>query len=810
MQTMWQDLRYGVRMLHKQRSFTLITVLTLALGIGANTAIFSVVNGVLLRSLPYAEPERLVMIKEQRGNGNPAQVTPANFLDWRSQNSVFEQIAAIATREVNLTGAGEPERISLAIASANLFELLGAKPQLGRTFRRDEEQAGHAPVVVMSHGLWQRRFGGDNGLIGQTIALDGRSYTVIGIAPPGFQYPGKTEGWIAPLRLAPELNAEMDVTAVRGFGYLSAIARLKPGVSVKQAQAEMDAITGRLRQQYPETNGNRFNRVVSLHSFLVGDVKTPLLVLLGAVGCVLLIACANVANLFLARNATRQREIAIRTALGASRSRVLRQLMTESLLLALCGGAIGCWLAWWGVDLLLTIAPRDLPRAPEIVVNVPVLVYMLALSVLTGLVSGLAPAWQISRMETNVALGETTRGVAGSARKSRLRSALIVMEVALSLLLLVGAGLLFRSFTRLQSIKPGFDPQQVLTMRLSPTGEQYRTVEQQRAFYEQVLQGVTKLPGVQAVGAINTLPLGRGPQAGFRIEGRPLVPASQLQGANNRIITPDYFRVLGIPLVQGRAFDDRDQSNTTDVLIINQTLARQNFPNEDPIGKRISFATNERGQPLWFEIIGVTSDIRTLDLQNEPASDFFVLHRQVSVGGMSLVIRRSGEPESVVPSVRQVVHEIDSNQPISEIRMLEQIVYESVARPRFNLWLLGLFAGLALVLAAAGIYGVMSYTVSQRTHELGIRIALGAQQLDVIKLVIVQALKLVFTGVLIGLGGALALTRLMKTLLFGVSATDPLTYVVIALLLTIVALLACYVPARRAMNVDPMVALRID
>jgi putative ABC transport system permease protein len=807
-QTFRQDLRYGMRVLIKKPVFTLIAVLTLALGIGANTAIFSVVNAVLLRPLPYADPGRLVMIQETRGNGNPAQVTPANFIDWRAQNSVFEQLAATATRDVNLTGVGEPERVTMTIASANLFDLLGAKPILGRVFRPDEEQVGHAPVTVISHGLWQRRFGGDQSLVGKTISLDGQSYTVIGIAPPGFDYPWKTAVWISPLRLAPELNPQMDVTRLRGFGYLYAIARLKPGISIEGAQADMDTVTGRLRQQYPDTNGNRFDRVVSLQTYLVGDLKKALLVLLGAVGCVLLIACANVANLLLARNAARQKELAIRTALGANRARLARQLLTESLWLALGGGLIGCWLAWWGIDLLLVLMPSDLPGAEGIGVDPSVLGFTLGLSLLTGFLFGLAPAWQVSRTDINAALGEAVRGASAGAGQSRLRSALIVAEVALSLMLLAGAGLLFRSFTRLQAINPGYEPQQVLTMRLAPSGSAYSTSEQQRAFYDRVIERTQTLPGVQVVSAINVLPLSRGPQAGFRIEGHPPVLASQLPGANNRIITPDYFRALGIPIMRGRGFDDRDQPTTANVVIVNQTLARRNFPQEEALGKRISFATNERGEPLWFEIIGISADTRNLDLRTEPDPDFFVLHRQVSLGGMSLVIRTTGEPEGIAAAVRQGVLDVDRNQPISEVKTLEQIVYQSVARPRFNLLLLGLFAAVAMLLAAAGIYGVMSYTVAQRTRELGIRLALGAQPRDVLRLIIKQGMTLALGGVGIGLVAALALTHLMKSLLFGISATDPLTFATIAVLLTGVALIACYVPARRATRVDPLEALR--
>jgi putative ABC transport system permease protein len=810
MNTLLQDLRYGARNLIGNRSFAFVAVLTLALGIGACTAIFSVVNAVLLRPLPFPESDRIVAIQEYYSDGRSGQVTPANFLDWRAQNQSFAEMAAFFTRSANLTGGSEPERMDLVTASASFFQILGIEPHAGRLFLPADEQAGHAPVVVLSHALWQQRFGGDASVLGKTITLNGQNYTVIGVTPPGLQYPKEAEAWIPPLRLVPELNAQVDVSQLRGFGYLSAIARLKPEVTLKQAQAEMEAITARLRQQYPETNSRRFDRVVALHTHLVGEIERALLVLLGAVGAVLLIACANVANLLLARTAARQREIAIRTALGAGRFRLIQQLLTESVLLAMVGGAAGLLLAWWGIDLLRALAPGDLPRVQETSLDLRVLGFTLAASLITGIIFGLAPAWQLTRAELQSYLKEGGRSAAGGARRHRLRGLLVVAEVALSLVLLIGAGLLFRSFLKLQAVEPGFDPGEVLTMRVTPSGEKYRDTIEQRAFYDQAIKHLSSLPGVEAVGVVSTLPLSKGAVGGFQIEGRPQLPTSQWPGGNYRVISPDYFRALGVPILHGRAFAARDTTSATNVVIINQSFARRNFEGENPIGKRISFARNQQGQWIWFEIVGVAADVRSLELQKEPEPDFFATYSQVSSAGMSFVIRASAEPTSLAAAARNAIQEVDAQLPVSDIKAMEEIVYESIAQPRFNLLLLGVFASVAIALAAAGIYGVMAYTVTQRTQEIGIRMALGAQASDVLRLVVGQGMLLTLSGVGLGLIAARSLTHLMKSLLYGISAIDTMTFALIALLLTGVALAACYIPARRATKVDPMVALRYE
>jgi predicted permease len=603
LETLWQDLRFGARMLLKQPGFSLIALLTLALGIGANTAIFSVVNAVLLRPLPYREAERIVAIQELSKEGERKQVTPANFLDWRAQQTMFASLAAISTRRANLALTAEAERIDLAVVSANFFDVFGLRAERGRLFAAADEQAGHAPVVVVSHSLWQSRFGGANDLVGRNVTLDGKSYTVVGIAPQGFQYPGETEAWLPPLRLAPESNERMDVTQVRGFGYLSAVALLKPGVSLAQAAGEMEIITARLRRQYPDTNNPRFNRVVSLRKHLVGETDTMLWLLFGAVCFVLMIACANVANLSLSRAAARQKEMAIRAALGASRGRVIGQLLTESTLLALAGGALGWMLAVWGVELMTRLLPRDFPRLREISLDWRVLLFTLLASVSTGILFGMAPAWQSAKTDFHETLKESARGSTGGWRQRRLRHLLIIAEIALSLVLLAGAGLLLRSFTHLQSVSAGFTPQQVLTARLSPAGAAYRANPAYISYFRRVIERVRLIPGVEAVGAINALPLSWGETAGYRIEGRPLLTLDKWPDANYRAVSSDYFRALSVPIVQGRAFNERDNEAAPLVMIVNQALAHRDFPGENPVGRRINLGDTDRtGQPVWFEI----------------------------------------------------------------------------------------------------------------------------------------------------------------------------------------------------------------
>ena len=811
MDTLLKDLRYGFRGLLKHPSFAAIVITTLGLGIGASTAIFSVVNSVVLKPLPYRQADRIVAIQELNPAGRRVQVTAANFHDWRQQNSVFEHLAAIKIATANLALSDQAERLAIAQTSANFFSVFGVDAAQGRLFIPSDEQAGHAPIVVLSHVLWQRRFGGDKDIVGKSITLDGKPYTVAGVVQTGFQYPDKTELWLPPLRLVPELNERMDVTQNRGMGYLSAVALLKPGVTLPQAASEMETITTRLRQQYPESNNRRFNRVVGLQEHLVGDTNRMLWLLFGAVTFVLLIACANIANLLLASSATRQKEMSIRSALGASRWRVIRQLFTESALLALAGGAFGFLLSFWLLSFIKKLLPGDFPRLDEIQVDWRVLGFALVASVLTGILFGFAPALQFIRGNVQESIRETGRGSVGSLRQSRFRQVLIIAEVALSVVLLAGAGLLFRSFMHLHAVQTGFVPQQVLTARLSPSGTNFREDADYISFYQRAIERIEAIPGVQEVGTINTLPLEKGPTTGFRIEGQPVTTPDKWPMANYRSVTPNYFRAMSIPVLQGRPFTDQDNASTTLGMIVNEVLAERNFPGQNPIGKRITFGGTDRNNaPAWFEIVGVVGNVRSLELREAPEPELYFASFQDPFAQVSVVVRSSVEPGSIAASLRQAVTEVDRSVPVSDVKTMEHLVSESVTQPRFNLFLLGLFSVIALLLSAAGIYGVTAYTVTQRTHEVGIRLALGAQVGDVLRLILRQGMAVILIGVGVGLVAAFALLRLMKSLLFGVSETDPLTFVAITVLLMAVALLACYIPARRATKVDPLEALRYE
>jgi putative ABC transport system permease protein len=801
------DLRFAARVLLKNPGFAAVAVIALALGIGANSAIFSVVNTVLLRPLPYRNPDRVVMVFEDNSKlGYPRDTpAPANYIDWRDQNKVFDAMAAMAEVSLNLTGDGEPERLDGHRVSASFFPVLGVDPQLGRRFSSEEDQPGQNRVVILSHALWQRRFAGDASIVGKTITLNGAGFQVVGVMPAGFQFPTREDQFWMPIAFTPQQAAR------RGSHYLQVVARLKDGVTLQQAQAEMSAIAGRLQQQYPQSNTDVGATVVPLQEQLVGNIKPALLVLLGAVGFVLLVACANVANLLLARAAARQKEIATRIALGASRLRLVRQFLTESVLLASVGGVVGLLLSLWGVRVLKAFIPDTISQAKEISIDVKVLVFTLLVSLLTGLVFGLAPALQATKFNLNETLKEGGRDSSSNNRGNRIRAALVVAEVAISLVLLVGAGLLINSFLRLRSVDPGFRTENLLTMNVVLTPLKYPDLARRSAFYTEMLRRVEAVPGVRAATVASQIPLTQqGDSSGLLFEGRPDPPAGQPNLAAIRVVAPHYFQALGIRLLRGRGLTDQDRADSPTVAVISETMARRYWPGEDPLNKRFSFGKPESDADL-VTVVGIAGDVRQFGLDKDVKPQVYMSYQQTD-GFLPryLIVSTSVEPRSVASSVRGAVWEVDRDQPVSDISTMEDVLSESLARQRFSTILLGVFGAVALVLAAVGIYGLMSYSVAQRTHEIGIRMALGARPRDVLKLAVGQGLKLVLVGVAVGALVALALTRVMASLLYGVSATDPVTFITISLVLVGVALLASFVPARRATKVDPLVALRYE
>lgn len=812
METLLQDLRYGFRMLTKKPGFTIVAVLALALGIGANSAIFSVVNTVLLRPLPFKSPNQLMIVWEDGSRyGFPKDTpAPANFIDWRDQNQVFESMAAVASSTFNLTGTGEPEKIEGLRMSANFFPLLGVEPLLGRSFLSEEDQPGASRVVIMNYGLWQRRFGSDPDIVGKPLTLNDQAYTVVGVMPKEFRFPDPFQASGEENALYVPIAFSSEEASTRGGHYLIVYARAKAGVTVEQAQAEMTTIAGRLEQQYPETNMSLGATVVSLQEQLVGDIKPALLILLGAVAFVLLIACANVANLLLARAATRQKEIALRTALGASRARLVGQFLTESVLLAGLGGVVGLLFAVLGLKFLTTLIPPNLSQAKAISIDASVLGFTFIVSLLTGVIFGLAPALQASKPNLNEALKEGGKGTSGGGR-SRLRNLLVVSEVALALVLLVGAGLMINSFFRLRNVNPGFNPKNLLTMNVVLPRSKYPNRARRTAFYNEVLQRVESLPGVESAGVITNLPLTfKGNNSGVTIEGRPEPPADQIPIVISRVVSYGYFRTMGIALSKGREFDGQDRADTRASIIVSESTARTFWPDEDPIGKRLKLGRYNSDDP-WMSVVGVVKDVRQFELDVDPKPQVYFTYTQMpDFAPRDLVVRTSSDPLQLAAAVRNEVWAVDKDQPVSNVSTMEAILADSVARERFNMLLLAIFAAVALALAAVGIYGVMSYSVTQRTHEIGVRMALGANRSDVLKLVVGQGVKLVSVGVAIGLASAFALTRVMESLLFGVSATDPATFAVISIVLVAAAMLASYIPARRATKVDPMIALRYE
>jgi predicted permease len=809
MLTLWQDLHYGARMLMKRPSFALIVALTLGLGIGANTAVFSVVDAVLLKPLPYAEPERLVVIYGGfLATGDKMVASVPEFNDYREQTQSFDSLSAYQQFSANLApdGGGEPERVEGGLVTPEMFSVLKASPFRGRIFLPEEAQDGRDGVAVLSYSLWLRRFAGDEGIIGQRIHINGRSVTVVGVMRPGFAFPDRAEVW-APLWFRPEQRDQQR----RGTRSLLVVARLKPGVSHTQAQQEMDQLSIRQTEQYPRNYRDRRWKIsiVSLADDIVGDLRPALLVLIGAVAFVLLIACANVANLLLARSAARRQEMAIRAALGAGRGRIVRQLLIENLALALAGGIVGLAFAWLGVRALLRFVPDNLPRIVEAGIDGRVLAAACIVSLATGIIFGLAPALFASRPDLNEILKEGGRsGLAGGKRR-RMFSVLIVTEIALALPLAIGAGLALKSFWRLQEVDPGFNPDGVLTMRLLLPSEIYPQPAQRVAFYQQALEKIKALPGVEAVSAASAIPMTTDGMSGtVSGENSNVSPNDLPVETEMRWVTPEYFRTLGIELLKGRAFTEADSVGAERVAIVDESFVRRFYPNEEPLGKRIKRGRLESANP-WVTVVGVVRQVRDRRLDTASRVQAYFPFYQETLGfTMSLALRTSAfDPLSLAGVARAAIQQVDRNQPVYNVKSLRQLTVDSVAPRRLTMILVAVFASIALALAAVGIYGVMSFIVLQRTRELGIRLALGAQGADVMKLVIRQGMAQAMSGVLIGLVGAWALTRMITSVLYGVSATDTLTFLVISFLVSLVALLAVWIPARRARKVDPLIVL---
>lgn len=795
MEGLLQDLKYSLKMLVKSPGFTIVAVLTLALGIGANSAIFSVVNAVLLRPLPYENSERLVWAWGKSPSGDKGAVSPPDYMDYRQQVQSFEQLAAFLTVTHNLNDLDNPERISGAATSGNFFDTLGVKPIIGRTFAMEEEQAGHDPVAVLSYGIWQRRYASDPNIVGKTIPLDGKPFTVIGVMPPGFDFPEKTEIW----EVAPFYVKGMQV---RKAHFLRPVGLLKPNVPLQQAQAEVDVLSSQLAQQYPDSNTGYGMRLISLNEKIIGNIRSTLWMLLGAVGFVLLLACANVANLLLARAAGRQKEVAIRTALGARRWRLIRQLLTESVVLSLLGGIAGGVLAFAGTKILLAAATGDVPRLNEVSIDGRVLMFSLGISIVTGLIFGLAPALQASKLNLTETLKE--RSATRGSYRNYLSNTLVVVQVALALVLAIGAGLMLRSFSRLQEVNPGFMTQGLLTMQIELPQAKFPKPQLRANFFKDVLERMAALPGVVSAATVSELPLsGQLNDTYFQIEGRGSDPSQNKFLANYRSVSARYFKTMGISLKSGRDFTEQEVTDAARLVIINEMIAASFFGNQDPIGQRLII---DLGEPVTSEIIGVVGNIRHQALDRSVSPEMYI--PQFSSGATNVVVQTNSDPAGIIGAVRGVVRSVDKDQPIANLRTMDQLVEASVAQPRFRSLLLGIFAVLALVLAAVGIYGLISYSVAQRTHELGLRMALGSQRQGIFKLILSNALRLVLIGLFIGVVVSLVLTRFISNLLFGIGATDPSTFLWVSFFLVGVAVAASLIPAYRATRIDPLDALR--
>jgi predicted permease len=811
----FHDFRYSVRKLLKSPGFTLVAIVTLALGIGANTAIFSVVNGVLLRPLAFRDPGRLVRVwhvppaKSFPGMTEFA-VSAANYLDWQRQNRVFEKMAIYSYRGFTLTGGDKPERVDATAVSGDFFTTLGVAPMLGRVFSPDEDQPGRANVVVLSYAFWREHFGSNAGIVGHDVTLDGQNYRVAGVMPADFRYPDFAQVW------TPMAWTEKE-RAVRGEHHYVVIARLKPGVPVPQAQAEMNLISSRLEQMYPADDKGWGAVVIPLHNDLVQDVRPALLVLLGAVGFVLIIACVNVANLALARTFGRRKEIAIRTALGATSGRVMRQIMVETVLLALAGGALGLAWARWGVQLILGYLGDRLPHSTEVGIDGTILAFTAIVSLLTGIAAGVLPGLRLSRSNVNRALKEGLGRTDSDSGNNRTRNVLVVAEVAFSLMLLVGAGLMLRSFQLLHEVNPGFEAQGVLTMTASVSRTEFSDASQQGRFFDQVLDRVRSLPGVEAAGVVDDIPLNdQGSHQPIAIEGRPVVAMSEQPEVDVRVVSPGYLTAMRIPVLRGRNLSEADVAGRPGAVLISESMAKDFWPGEDALGKHLTM-TFFPG--MAREVVGIVGDVKLDGLnQTRPSTLLYVPVDQLSTpstGGwrsfpMTLVVRSATSPSNMVSAVSNAIHQVNAGMPLRDILTMEDVVANSLSPQRFNMLLLGAFAGLALLLASIGIYSVLSYSVKQRVQEIGIRLALGASIRDVIRMIVVQGMKPALLGMAIGAAGALALGRLLSSMVYGVKTTDPLTFLAVAVLLALIALAASVVPAYRAAKVDPLVALRCE
>jgi predicted permease len=804
MNAITQDLKFAVRMLAKSPGFTLVAVLTLALGIGANTAIFSIVNAALLRPLPFKNSGQLVVLRETYKLVGNVSVSYPDFLDWRQQSHSFAAMAAVQNRGFNLSGVAQPENIGGYAVSPNLLALLGVRPVLGRDFLPSEEQQATAPVILLSYQLWQSHLGGDPGVIGRSITLDGRSFSIVGILPPTFRFLDRTDV-IVPIGV---FAGELGNRGERGD--MDVVGRLWSGVPVSQSAVEMDTIAARLAEQYPQSNHGFGAHLESFREAFSGDTRLAVLVLFGAVVFVLLIACVNVANLFLVRGAARAREIAVRRAFGASRTRLIRQMLTESLVLAVCGGVLGIILGAWGISGLGYLLPADLLQTMGVRMDLSVFLFAAATIVLVALAFGLIPALQATRPDLQETLKEGGRSATSTSAQHRLRGALAIAETALALVLLVGAGLMLKSLYHLSEVSPGFEPAHALTMEMDLRTEQYSKAPAILNFWQQVLDRVHAIPGVESAAVGTVVPLtGNHRRSDVTIEGLPLPAPGEFPHPDHHVISPAYTTAMGIAVLRGRIFSDADNETAPLVALVNSTMARRFWSNGDPIGKR--FIWGHPGKDAkWITIVGVLADTKLYGLDNPARFEFYIPYRQSPESDMNLVVRSTLDPASLTSSIRAVVAAIDKDQPLFDVHTMQQLVDDSISTRRLTLVLLGIFSALALILAAIGIYGVMAYSVALRTQEIGIRMALGAQQKDVLRLILGQGARIAFFGVIMGLAAAAALARLLSSLLFSVSASDPLTFAAVAILLVSVTLLACYIPARRALRVDPIIALRYE